>query len=195
MKKYMPYLLIIYALAVALFGLSAPVKYRPVPSPVPAAEVPLPSAAPAPRPTVTPVPAPQPTPEPTANPGQQIADFAVQFEGYPYKYGEESPDKGFDCSGLVYYVYGEFGYPLYRTANDMRKNGEKITMEEALPGDILLFARSAGGWFYHCGIYLGDGTFIHASDETTGVVIGYVDRYVYVEPHRIWGLPEPEAES
>lgn len=191
MKKYMPYLLIIYALAVALFGFSAPLKYRSVPSPVSVTEAPLPSVSPTPGPTVT----PEPTPEPTPNPGQQIADFAMQFEGYPYKYGEESPDKGFDCSGLVYYVYGEFGYPLYRTANDMRKNGEKISMEEAMPGDILLFARSAGGWFYHCGIYLGDGTFIHASDETTGVVIGYVNRYVYVEPHRVWGIPESEAES
>lgn len=191
MKKYMPYLLIIYALAVALFGFSAPLKYRSVPSPVSVTEAPLPSVSPTSGPTVT----PEPTPEPTPNPGQQIADFAMQFEGYPYKYGEESPDKGFDCSGLVYYVYGEFGYPLYRTANDMRKNGEKISMEEAMPGDILLFARSAGGWFYHCGIYLGDGTFIHASDETTGVVIGYVNRYVYVEPHRVWGIPESEAES
>ena len=119
----------------------------------------------------------------------------MQFEGYPYKYGEETPEKGFDCSGLVYYVYGQFGYPLYRTANDMRKNGLKLEMKDAKPGDILLFARSAGGYFYHCGIYLGDGTFIHASDETTGVTIGYVDHYAYTEVRRLAGVDPEEIEK
>ena len=50
--------------------------------------------------------------------GRQIADFAAGFEGCKYVYGGKSPETGFDCSGLVYYVYGEFGYALMRVAAD-----------------------------------------------------------------------------
>ncbi|MFW2551549.1 NlpC/P60 family protein, partial [Klebsiella pneumoniae] len=44
--------------------------------------------------------------------GKQIADFALQFVGYNYCWGGKSPDTGFDCSGLVYYTYAQFGYTL-----------------------------------------------------------------------------------
>ena len=50
----------------------------------------------------------------TTSLGREIADYAQGFVGYRYVYGAESPSVGFDCSGLVYYVYGQFGYSLSR---------------------------------------------------------------------------------
>lgn len=107
--------------------------------------------------------------------GEEIADSARRFEGSKYVYGEESPEKGFDCSGLVYYVYLEHGYELYRTADGMHNNGIEVKPENMQPGDVLLFKR--GGSIYHAGIYLGDGMFIHAQDEAHGVVITPLQDY------------------
>ena len=148
-----------------------------------------------PVPTAKPSPTPTPTPEPTLSPGEEIACFARQFEGYPYVYGEESPEKGFDCSGLVFYVYKEFGYPLYRTASDMHKNGQEVKPEDIQPGDILLFKK--GYWIYHAGLYLGDNQFIHAQDEANGVVVSWIDDYSDrgIEIRRIVGTMEPYKEA
>ena len=117
----------------------------------------------------TPTPTPKPTPVPLNPVGQEIADYAQQFLGCDYKYGGLDPETGFDCSGLVYYVYKHFDIGLNRTAADMAKNGERVPPEELQPGDILLFER--GGWIGHAGIYLGDGQYIHSMDVGIGVVI------------------------
>lgn len=117
----------------------------------------------------TPTPTPKPTPVPLNPVGQDIADYALQFLGCDYKYGGWDPETGFDCSGLVYYVYKQFDIGLNRTAADMAKNGEHVPPEELQPGDILLFYR--GGWIGHAGLYLGDGQYIHAMDVGIGVVI------------------------
>ena len=117
----------------------------------------------------TPTPTPKPTPVPLNPLGEEIAAFAQEFLGVEYRYGGKDPETGFDCSGLVYYVYGNFGIPLYRTAADMEKNGEHVPREELQPGDILLFRR--GGWIGHAGIYIGDEQYIHSMDVGIGVVI------------------------
>ena len=54
--------------------------------------------------------------------GQEIADYALQFVGYPYVYGGSSP-KGFDCSGFTSYVYKQFGITINRTASTQLDNG------------------------------------------------------------------------
>lgn len=108
--------------------------------------------------------------------GRQIADFALQFVGYNYCWGGTSPSTGFDCSGLVYYTYKNFGYTLNRVAADQANNGYGVSHDELQPGDILCFY-SSGSYIGHAGIYIGDGMFVHASNSTTGVIITPLDGY------------------
>ena len=100
--------------------------------------------------------------------GRQIADYALQFVGYNYCWGGTSPSSGFDCSGLVYYVYSQFGYTLNRVACDQANNG--VSVSNLQPGDILCFY-SGGSYIGHVGIYIGDNKFVHAQNSATGVVV------------------------
>ena len=130
--------------------------------------------------TPTPVPVETEQPAPAGGPsqavsatyatGQQIAEFAKQYVGYPYVYGAESPEEGFDCSGLVYYVYSQFGYALNRTAAAQALNGIHVDHGSLEPGDVLCFYTS-GSYIGHAGLYLGGGEYIHARDSASGVVI------------------------
>lgn len=168
----------------------------PMPESVPYA-TPQPTPEPTPEPTEapeetveTPVEAqPEPTPAPTPVPsnasGQAIADFACQYVGYNYLYGAESPEEGFDCSGLVYYVYQQFGYTLNRTAAAQAYNGEHVELDAIEPGDILCFYNQ-GSYIGHCGIYIGDGNYVHAQDSATGVVISPLsERTCRIEARRM----------
>lgn len=117
--------------------------------------------------------------EEQSNPGyrpeaEALVEFALQFEGYPYVWGGASPETGFDCSGLVYYVYRHFGYKVGRTATDQweYENSWEVSLDELLPGDLVFFS-SYGTLdeITHIGIYIGDNQFIHAANSRTGVVI------------------------
>ena len=108
--------------------------------------------------------------------GQQIASYACQYVGYAYRWGGTSPDTGFDCSGLVQYVYKQFGYSLNRVAADQAKNGRHVEASELQPGDILCFY-SGSSYIGHVGIYIGNGQFVHASNSTTGVIISSLAGY------------------
>ena len=146
------------------------------------------------EPELSPTPTASPTPEPTPTPyeGELIAEFARQFEGYKYVYSGEDPDIGFDCSGLVQYVYRQFGYRLSRVASDQATNGEHVDFADLLPGDIVCF-KSGSGYIGHCGIYLGDGYFIHAMDSAHGVVITDLEEWLItrkLEARRIIGNVE-----
>jgi len=115
--------------------------------------------------------------------GQQIADFAQQYVGYSYVYGAESPSRGFDCSGLVYYCYGQFGYNLSRTASQQYKNnGTTISKSDLEPGDLVFFS-SYGSGVTHVGIYIGNDQFVHASTSKTGVIISDLNSSYYT---RVW---------
>lgn len=120
--------------------------------------------------------------QPTASVlGRQIADYTLAFVGYSYVYGGESPS-GFDCSGLMYYVYGQYGYTLNRGATSQLKNGEYVSMANLQPGDLVFFGY--GSTATHVGMYIGDGNFVHAQSSRTGVVITalsdewYANRYL-----------------
>ena len=102
--------------------------------------------------------------------GQQIAQYALQFLGYDYCWGGKDPSTGFDCSGLVYYVYSQFGYTLNRVAQDQARNGVAVSADALQPGDILCFY-SGSSYIGHAGIYIGNGMFVHAQNSATGVVI------------------------
>lgn len=114
--------------------------------------------------------------------GRAIADFARQFIGAKYVYGASSPARGFDCSGLTYYVYGKFGYALSRTASQQYKNnGTPVAKDELQPGDLVFFSRNGGRSATHVGLYIGDGKFVNASTEKTGVIISSLSSSWYTK--------------
>jgi len=77
--------------------------------------------------------------------GNAIADYALKFLGYKYVYGAESPSVGFDCSGLVWYVFKQFGVTVSRTATTQYKNnGTKVAKADLIPGDLLFFSSNGG---------------------------------------------------
>lgn len=96
--------------------------------------------------------------------GQQIADFACKYIGYPYVAGGTSLTNGADCSGFVMAVYQAFGYSLPRSSYAQSGVGKSVSYSEAQPGDIIYY----GG---HVGIYIGNGQIVHASTERTGIKI------------------------
>ena len=108
--------------------------------------------------------------------GRQVAEFALQFVGYNYCWGGKSPETGFDCSGLVYYVYQQFGYTLNRVACDQANNGVHVEPDQLQPGDILCFY-SGSDYIGHVGIYIGDNKFVHAQNSATGVVVSALEGY------------------
>ena len=96
--------------------------------------------------------------------GQAIADLAYSFLGYPYVYGGTGPS-GFDCSGFIMYVYGQFGYSLPHGTNGQLGYGTPVDRSDLQPGDMIFFFDPdfGDGPTTHGGIYLGGGDFIHAS--------------------------------
>lgn len=108
--------------------------------------------------------------------GREVANYALQFVGTNYAWGGATPQRGFDCSGLVYYVYQQFGYTLNRVANDQARNGVHVDSDDLQPGDVLCFY-SSGSYIGHVGLYIGDGMFVHAQNSATGVVISELSGY------------------
>ena len=112
--------------------------------------------------------------------GQEIADYALQFVGYPYVYGGSSPS-GFDCSGFTSYVYRQFGYSLNRSAANQLDNGTPVSMSELQPGDLVLFKKAGTGSkrASHVGLYIGNNQFVHASTSTVGVIVSSLSEAYY----------------
>ena len=111
--------------------------------------------------------------------GQAIADFALQFVGYPYVYGGSSPS-GFDCSGFTSYVYKQFGYSINRTASTQLDNGYAVSMSELQPGDLVMFKKgSTSKRATHVGLYIGNNQFVHASTSSVGVIISSMSEAYY----------------
>lgn len=106
-----------------------------------------------------------------------IVDEAMRHLGKAYIYGDEGPNS-FDCSGLVYYVFQQFGYKMHRTADMQIFDGIRINKSDLLPGDLVFFS-SNGYSITHVGIYIGDMKMIHASTSTTGVIISDLNSSYY----------------
>ncbi len=98
--------------------------------------------------------------------GQEIVNFAKQYLGCKYVYGGSGPST-FDCSGFTMYVYKHFGVSLSHSATAQSKKGSYVAKENLQPGDLVFFKdyQTMDG-IGHCGIYIGDGNFIHASSGT-----------------------------
>jgi murein DD-endopeptidase / murein LD-carboxypeptidase len=74
--------------------------------------------------------------------GQKLVSFANLFEGIPYDYANTDPLRGFDCSGFVQFVYGNFNVKVPRSSAQFAQYGQTVPLQEAIPGDILLFKGS-----------------------------------------------------
>lgn len=89
---------------------------------------------------------------------------AIGLVGTPYRYGGNTPDSGFDCSGLIGYVYRDAaGIRLPRSTRELIAMPVPSVRRDALQtGDLVFFATNGGGQVSHAGIYVGEGRFVHA---------------------------------
>lgn len=100
---------------------------------------------------------------------------AISLVGTPYRYGGNSPDGGFDCSGLVNYVYRDMlDVRLPRTSRDLAAmQGPRIAPERLAAADLVFFG--SGGAVSHVGIYVGEGRFVHAPNSGGTVRLDHLD--------------------
>lgn len=93
---------------------------------------------------------------------QELMIQALSLVGTPYRYGGTDRSEGFDCSGMVQYLYqNTLQVALPRTARDIASVARRINIEQLQVGDLVFF-NTNGQPFSHMGIYIGDGEFIHA---------------------------------
>jgi cell wall-associated NlpC family hydrolase len=101
----------------------------------------------------------------------QIAKSTI---GTPYKWGGNSPQRGFDCSGLMTYVHrNAVGLKIPRTAAKQRDNSRTINYAQLQPGDMLFF--KTGKKTNHVGVYIGNRKFIHAPSGGKRVKVASMD--------------------
>jgi peptidoglycan DL-endopeptidase CwlO len=148
---------------------------------------------------VTPAPEPEPEPEPVvettasvtatstaaeATPdyasdgsiGAQAVSIAMQYIGIAYAYGGSSPATGFDCSGLIKYVYAQLGVELPHSSSSMVATGYQVS--SPIPGDIV--------WTQgHVSLYAGDGMVVEAANYGSPVrhTEQWQDYAVYIRPY------------
>src|SRR6266511_1200034 len=98
---------------------------------------------------------------PTNTLGGQAVALAYRFLGAPYVWGGASP-AGFDCSGLTMYVYAEVGIKLGHYTGFQYYQGRRVPRDQLQPGDLIFFHANSSGVPGHEGMYIGNGSFIHA---------------------------------
>ncbi len=103
----------------------------------------------------------------------EIVRLVRQELGVPYVYGGYTP-RGFDCSGLVYYVFRRAGLAVPRTANAQLYASHPVNFQDLHPGDLVFF-EIAGNVQMHVGIYVGNGEFIHAPETGQPVSYAFLD--------------------
>src|SRR5688572_17651055 len=101
--------------------------------------------------------------------GRAIAQFALGFRGVPYRLGGADPG-GFDCSGLVQYVFAQYGISVPRIVEQQYEIGDTIRPSEIKPGDLIFFnTKKNGDGASHVAIAIGQDSFVHAPNSS-GVV-------------------------
>ena len=125
-----------------------------------------------------------PTPNFKTDKFNAIMAEALKYQGWSYVYGGDNPRTGFDCSGLVQWVYGKVGFSLPRTAQEQWDVTQHIPESEARPGDLVFFAHTyddGGDVVTHVGIYVGGGVMYDSDDSGIGYhsLSGYWTDHLY----------------
>lgn len=105
---------------------------------------------------------------------EEISIQAMSLVGIPYRWGGNTPESGFDCSGLVKYVVGRAAdIDLPRTTADISRRGEPVQPDEVAPGDLIFF-NTTGRPHSHVGIYVGKLRFVNAPSTGGTVRLDYL---------------------
>jgi len=112
------------------------------------------------------------TPErPAAAPSNDVALYALSLTDTPYRYGGNSADSGFDCSGFVQHVYlNTLGIRLPRTSAEMSRTGIPLDISQLHPGDLVFFNTQRRP-YSHVGIYVGNERFVHSPSSGKSVTV------------------------
>lgn len=110
--------------------------------------------------------------------GRDVALYAMSLIDQRYRWGGRGPDSGFDCSGLVVHVFREAaGLDLNGNAAALSRQSRPVQATALQPGDLLFF-NTLGQPSSHVGVYVGQGKFVHAANERSGVRMDRLsDRY------------------
>jgi cell wall-associated NlpC family hydrolase len=113
---------------------------------------------------------------PAVDPGgpghPEVVAIAQHYLGIPYKWGGASPSQGFDCSGLVMYVYAQIGIQLSHGATDQQHASRPVPLNALQPGDLVFYGNAS--YSYHVAIYVGGDRIIEAARTGTPVRYGVV---------------------
>jgi len=122
---------------------------------------------------------PAKTPETFSNEEMnELAMYAMSLAETPYRYGGNSPETGFDCSGFVHHVFKKsLGFDLPRTSQEISRMGEPLKEDQLNPGDLVFFNTQQQP-FSHVGIYVGESRFVHAPKKGKAIsIVSMRDNY------------------
>lgn len=105
----------------------------------------------------------------TGNWTDDLIRTAMQYSGVQYIYGGTDPNTGMDCSAFVRMIFSQYSIPLPRTAREQAEVGNTVPFDQLQPGDRLYFC-CTNSYIDHCGIYAGNGYFVHCS-SSKGVAV------------------------
>lgn len=124
-----------------------------------------------------PPPSSNPFPSESSAAAEDVLIRAIGLVGTPYRWGGNTPEGGFDCSGLIGYVYRDAaGLRLPRTTREMSVlSVPRVARQQLRSGDLVFFATGGGRQVSHAGIYVGDGRFVHAPSSGGTVRLDRLD--------------------
>ncbi len=115
--------------------------------------------------------------------GKGMATQALTYRGMPYIRGASSPNRGFDCSGLIYFLLRQRGYNPPRTAAGMASYGQPVSRDQLKEGDLVLFANTYKRGISHIGVYVGNNKFVHAANSNSGVRVDSLSSAYYARKY------------